>query len=538
VSLRDRSVQLFDDVRLGTRLLWRLPRWLRRPVHLEEARGLVRRRLEHRSETFLAVARHGIFDHPRRPYARLFSIAGCEYGDLVRLVTRDGLDASLAALLRRGVYLTVDEMKGRRSVRRGSASFDLQPHELRNPLVGGDLRLYTGGSRGPRTAVPVVLDFLSDRAADQLVEYEARGGLSWRHAVWTVPGGMPLAWILWHAGAGRRVDRWFTQIDPRSAGLPGRYRWVERVLRLGGLLSRTELPRPVPASIEDPLPVARWMTACLARGEVPHLWSFPSSVLRLCRAAEAAGLNLEGAQFTVSGEPLTAACASAIRRAGGRVATVYGSAETYAIALSCLNPEVADDMHVVEDLVTLIQPGLDDLAAGLRAKTLLVTTLRPTAPMLLVNASLGDQATFVDRACGCPLSGVGWTRHLRDVRSSEKLTAGGVTFLDADVAAILDGALPARFGGGPADYQLVEEEEPDGQPRLALVIDPGLGPLDVREVTDTFLAALGRIGDAEQVAQFHWRQGGWLEVRRERPRATAAGKILHVRSMSAGPGGG
>ncbi|MDR7543253.1 MAG: hypothetical protein QN120_03260 [Armatimonadota bacterium] len=495
-------------------------------------------RLAQRGELFLVMARDGIFARPERPYARLFSIAGCTYGDLERLVRSEGLDAALATLYMRGVYLTVDEMKGRVAVRRGSASFDLRPQELRNPLVGGDLRLYTGGSRGPRTTVPVVLDFLIDRAADQLVEYEARGGLGWRHAIWTVPGGMPLAWILWHAGAGLPVARWFTQIDPRIARLPGRYRWVERVLQLGGLLAGVELPKPAPASIEDPLPVARWMAACLDRGEVPHLWSFPSATLRLCRAAAAAGLDLSGAQFTVSGEPLTEARASVIRQAGGRVTTVYGTAETYAIALSCLNPQAADDMHVLDDLVALIQPGQSDLVAKLQPRTLLVTTLRPTAPMLLVNASLGDQGTLFERACDCPLSRIGWRRHLSGVRSSEKLTAGGVTFLDADVAAVLDAELPTRFGGGPSDYQLIEEEGSEGQPRLVLAVDPAVGPLAERDVIDTFLAALARIGDAERVAQVYWRHGGWLEIRRERPRATAAGKILHVRSTSARSGRG
>src|SRR5688500_13897379 len=119
----DRLVTLADDVLLGARLLWRMPRWLRRSVTLQEARATLAERLERRAETFLAIARDGVFAHPRRPYARLFALAGCEYGDLERLVRQDGLEAALATLLRRGVYLTVDELKGRRPVTRGSARF-------------------------------------------------------------------------------------------------------------------------------------------------------------------------------------------------------------------------------------------------------------------------------------------------------------------------------------------------------------------------------------------------------------------------------
>jgi hypothetical protein len=148
--------------------------------------------------------------------------------------------------------------------------------------------------------------------------------------------------------------------------------------------------------------------------------------------------------------------------------------------------------------------------------------------MLLINASLGDQGRLDERSCGCPLGAVGWTRHVQEIRSFEKLNAGGVTFLDLDVATVLDAVLPARFGGGPADYQLVEEEGPDGQPRLTLLVDPRLGAVDERGLADAFLQALAGIGDAERVAQLQWREAGWLGVRRARPQLTAAGKILHL----------
>jgi hypothetical protein len=524
----DRLVLFADDLLLGARLLWRMPRWLRRPVTLHEARATLAERLRCRAETFLATVRRGIFAYPRRPYARLLALAGCEYGDLEGLVRHEGLEGALATLFRRGVYLTVDELKGRRPVTRGSARFEITPQQLRNPLVGRDLTLYTGGSGGRRTPVPVVFDFLRERAVDQLIEIDARGAARWRHAIWTVPGGMPLALILWYTAAGQRLDRWFLQIDPRHADLPPRYRWVQGLLRVGGFLARVDLPAPTSAPLDDPLPVARWMADCLARGETPHLWSFPSSVLRLCRAAEAAGLHLRGAQFTVSGEPLTPPRVAAIDRIGARVASVYGTAETYAIGLSCQHPRDADDMHVVSDLAALIQAGAEGDAAGFPADALLFTSLRPAAPLLLINASLGDQGQLDDHACGCPLAAVGWTRHVREIRSFEKLNAGGVTFLDVDVATVLDDLLPARFGGGPADYQLLEEEDAEGQPRVTLLVDPRLGALDEHAVAETFFTALAGIGDAERVAQLQWRQAGWLGVRRERPNLTGAGKILHL----------
>ena len=57
------------------------------------------------------------------------------------------------------------------------------------------------------------------------------------------------------------------------------------------------------------------------------------------------------------------------------------------------------------------------------------------------------------------LAELGFTTHLHTVRSYEKLTSGGVMFMGSMLHELLEETLPARFGGSPLDYQLVEEEE-------------------------------------------------------------------------------
>ena len=69
------------------------------------------------------------------------------------------------------------------------------------------------------------------------------------------------------------------------------------------------------------------------------------------------------------------------------------------------------------------------------------------------------------RSCGCYFERLGWRSHLHTIRSFEKLTAGGMTVLDADVVRILEELLPARFGGAAADYQLVEDQAAPGEVR-------------------------------------------------------------------------
>ena len=103
-----------------------------------------------------------------------------------------------------------------------------------------------------------------------------------------------------------------------------------------------------------------------------------------------------------------------------------------------------------------------------------------------------------------------------------------MTFLDADVIRVLEEEMPARFGGTPTDYQLVEEEAKDGQPRLRLLVHPGIGPLDTNNVANAFLTAIGSRSPSEQLMERFWRDAGLFRVERQVPISTAAGKIMHL----------
>jgi hypothetical protein len=277
------------------------------------------------------------------------------------------------------------------------------------------------------------------------------------------------------------------------------------------------------------------MAEVLRAGGTPHLETFPSSAVRVCQAALEAVVELAGAQFSLIGEPYTAARRAVIQRAGAEAVSRYGTTECPGIGWGCLAPAVPDDHHRSQDLWIVIQPGPRGASRELPANAMLASSLRPDAPLVLLNASLGDQADFVTRACGCPLEGLGWTTHLQNVRSFEKLTAGGMTFLDAEVVQLLEEVLPRRFGGGPTDYQLVEQEAADGRPALRLLVHPSVGPLDPDSVADTFLSALGAGSGVERVMALQWRQARLLAVERRPPLATAGGKILHLHQA---PGSG
>ena len=522
------------DLETGVRFCLALPGFLRRPVRAEEARAVLETRLAGRREDFLALVERTVFAERRSPYHRLLRHAGCEAGDLRTLVARDGVEGALHALYRAGVYLTVEEFKGREPVQRGSLTFRIDPRDLRNPGATVHLPSRTSGSRGQGSPVPFDLAAVRDWAVNKSLAYAARGGTAWRHARWSVPGGATIVQLLLYAAFGATPVRWFSQVDPGAAGLDAAYRWSARALRWGGRLAGVRLPRPEHVPLDAPGPVATWMADVLRDGHTPHLATYASSAVKVCQAAQRAGLDLAGAQFSVGGEPVTAARLAAIRAVGAEAAPRYGSIEAGLIADGCLAPSVADDLHLYQDLSAFVQPGAAAARPGVPEDAVLVSSLRPSAPLVLLNVSLGDRATLVERSCGCPLEQLGWTTHLQDIRSYEKLTAGGMTFLDVDVTRVLEEVLPARFGGGPTDYQLVEDEAADGTPRLRLLVDPAVDSVDEAAVREAFLGAIGGGTGPQAVMGRAWRDGAWIRVERRPPVATAAGKILHVQARGRG----
>src|SRR5262249_18552973 len=273
---------------------------LRRPVTVADARTTIQQRLRRREEDFLALAARFIYGRPASPYRRLLQLAGCELGDLERLVRQEGLEGSLGELLRRGVYLTVDEFKGRRPVVRGATTIDVRPHLLRNPGATSHAPLQTGGSRGGATPVSVDLAFVRDRAADATLVFAGWGGTMWRRAGWGVPGGAAMIHALEFSIVPSGLTRWFSMLDVGGPGLHPRYRWSARALRWASLLARRPVPAPVHVPPDDPRAIIEWMTHVLRDGDVPHLHTYASAAAALGAAALDMGRDLSGTRFTMA----------------------------------------------------------------------------------------------------------------------------------------------------------------------------------------------------------------------------------------------
>ena len=298
--------------------------------------------------------------------------------------------------------------------------------------------------------MPIDLASIADHAVNTLLALAAHGDREWRHAHYGVPGGTAVTNPLELAKGGRPPDRWFTPVELQAPGLSARYRLGSVVLRLGGAVAGVPLPGPTFAPFTDPASDRALAVGRAGAGRTPHVWTLASSAVVVCQAALDAGRDLRGARFTAGGEPTTAARRAAIEAAGAVVLPRMGTTETDIVSYGCVAPVAADDMHFFEDRLAVIQPGSAAESVSLPPSALLLTTLLRTAPILLLNVSLGDQARLERRSCGCGLEREGWTLHLHHVRSFEKLVAGGVALLDVDVDRVLEETLP-RSLRRPAD---------------------------------------------------------------------------------------
>lgn len=510
------------------RLVRELRAFLRTHLGKTECRERLERDLATREEALLHVLRHGVFAVASSPYRALLRNAGAELGDIERLARDDGVEGALARLYEAGVHLTIDEFKGRRPIVRGGLELEAKASDFDNPLAAGGVRAQTGGTSGAPRPVILSAAFL-ERFAVYTSLFEDAHGLDPRPvAIWQPlpPGVAGLVTALAHAKLGEPLDRWFTQ----SRYGPSR-RAVSQALQVVAAVATRRIPVPRPTAAGEAERVARWLDRKRREGTPALFQTTPSSAVRVAQAAHEHRLDLTGTVFLLGSEPLTPRKAEVLTRAGTIARSRYVTTESGPIGIPCAAPSEAGDVHVALDSVAVIQREHPH-PAGTTVGALHLTTLRESAPKLMLNVETGDHATMERRSCGCLLDRLGLGLHLDTIRSYEKLTGDGMTLASARLVELVEGHLPAAFGGGPIDYQFREEEGGDGSTRLRLLVSPRVGALREADVVAEVLRFVESGNEGEALIAQVWRGAGMLEVVREEPYATGAAKVMPLQARS------
>ena len=518
---------MLDDARMFMRFAWGLGRYLRHPLTSEDCRQLVAQQMAAREDSFLQLLQRGVFANPASPYRKLMQHVGVAFSDLARRLRKHGIEDTLRYLYEAGVYVTLDEFKGRKPIRRSGFDLPLRPRDFDNPLAARHYETQTGGSRGPRGRLIVDLDLLAHEAAHYSLFMGALGIAERPMAAWwpAPPGSAGMKNSLRRAKLGKPLERWFTQNKlelKRGMAKP----WLfTKFATCGSRLLSRDLPAPEHVPLAQAAEIASWLAAKKQQGTPALLAVSPGAAIRVCLGANAHGLDIADSFFWLAGEPYTSARERIIAATGSRAATTYSMAETGLVGLPCSAPTAVDDVHLLRDKIAVIQQNKTVEGSDVEIGALYHTTLLTSTPKIMLNVESGDYGVMEDRHCGCPAQVLGFTQHLHTIRSYEKLTSEGMSFLGSDLMTLLEEVLPGRFGGHATDYQLVEEEE-DGLAKVSVYVSPRVGAIDEPGLVSSLLQFLGGRRAAEKMMANLWQDGQTLRVVRREPLATSATKIL------------
>jgi hypothetical protein len=519
-------MSLPSDARTARRYLRGLRDFWRAPANWTDAPGTIRGWLAGRQDAFADMLRQHVFANPRSPYLRLMQVAGLTEERVLAMLGAHGVEGCLKRLYDAGVYITLDELKGRQPIRRGALEFYVTADDVRT-AAPGNLMAPTGGSRSAGVATPIdVADLLYELPPRYLFS-RAYGLLERPFALWRPPppatAGLRAA--LRNGKLGMKPRRWYgvTRAGPGPAA--GKSALITLCTVMGSRLLGHTMPFPRYVPVDHVEVIARWLAEQTRRGASIHLDTMTSGAALICLAARRLGLDISGHIVRVGGEPLTEAKAALFQGAGIRYCSQYGMTEAGTLGLSCAASPLPDDMHLLTYRLAVLQepralPGWPEPVGAL-----IVTLFSPRMTTVMLNMEIGDYGVMDERACDCPLGAAGLNTHLHTIRSYDKLTTAGMHFMGTDLIDLLEVGLPGRFGGGPTDYQLVETEVA-GATALKLVVSPAVGALDEGAVVAYVLSELERRTKAGRMMTDVWRDADLLHVERALPYMTRAAKIL------------
>ena len=524
---------VLNDIKKYYRFCTGLRKILRKTTSFEESDEIIRRRLGRRNALFLNVVEKAIYGNAESPYLQILRLAGYGFSNIRELVERYGIEVTLSRLVEDGVYITFEEFKGRRHTTRNGKTFRFRESDFDNPLLSSCFDVESGGTSGPGTRTMIDFDFIAQEAANRAFVLDVYGLLHAPCILWfpILPGNAGIMNVFRQAKIGRPPIMWFSQVDKRSI----RPSLKDRLGTMGsvyiGRLLGSKMPAPVYVDLDNAHEIARYLSGIIEEYSRCSVWTYVSSAIRICIAAAERSLSLEGVTFFVSGEPVTRKKLNEIKSAGAEAVPYYAFVEGGIAAYGCANPDDPDDMHLLTDRFAIVSHKKRQKDNNNEIDALLFTSLLPESPKILLNVETGDYGSIKSRRCGCKFEGRGFSEHVAQVRSFEKLTSEGMTFIVGDLVRIAEEILPEKYGGSSTDYQVFKESDRDGVSSLEIAVNPRVGPVDERDIVKTVIKELGKGGGSRRLMAEVWDRAGTIRISRTAPIPTKRGKLFSFRSV-------
>lgn len=506
-----------------------LAEFLRQRVDLEQAKEQIKRLLDSREERFVELVRTQVYENAKSPYLKLLAIAGCDFSDLRALVRQHGLEGALKCLAQQGVYLTADEFKGKTEIVRGGRAFRLSPQDFDPPLLPTGFMSQSSGTTNKPLQTIMSLDRIAIETYIYGLSFAAHNLLSHSHAIYEAiyPVTSGIKNLLVRTRLGIISDRWFARKIPVNNWLESNYHsFLTYLVVLTGKCFGPGFPAPEFIDTHDVSPIVQWVLAKKRQQKDCCISVAASNGVRIAKTALEMGISLKGTKFILGGEPFTESKRDVIQRSGAKGIPRYSFSGCGNVGQGCAHPLHADEVHMNLHTLAVINHPEPVSHEGPPIYPLLFTTLHPSYSRTLLNVENGDYATLEERDCGCLLGVAGLRLHLHHIRSYEKFTSEGLNYFYGDLFDFLEKTLPREFGGGPGDYQLVEEEDDDGRTRLTLIIHPGINGVNEERVLAKLQNTLSQGVKDHKFMTGIWRDARTFRIRRAPPYASLRGKIL------------
>jgi hypothetical protein len=528
-----RSVgEMLDRLLLPVTLPSALRDFFRQRINPNLVAAEVERHMRSREDRFLHVAKTEFYDRPASPYLQLLRIAGCSFSDLVAAIKGHGLDQTLSELARNGVYLTDAEFKGKTDIIRSGQSFRCSLEDFEPTAIPRGFLTQSSGTTGPVTLSFNSLPWIAKQSYTTILFLQAHDLLDCRHASFDSfsSGSHGLFHFLSLSKSGIRPERRFVRDPPSGSFARAYHRLIAGEVALASRSFGAGFPYLESVPSHELGVIVEWADRHHRNGRQTCIRAVASTAARLARVAWQQRISLSGLTFIVSGEPMTLGKQKIIERTGAKYAVMYGfTPGSIFLGFGCACRQAVDEMHVDEHLLAVIDHPDALTAGGQPIRPLLVSTLDPSERYLRLNVENGDYATLERRACGCLLGEVGMTQLIHHVGSHEKFTSEGLNYDFSSLFDFVEETLPREFGGGIGDYQILEEEDDEGNSHLTLLVHPQVAALDEGSVRSRFVEELAK--DNESAARL-WDSKGTVRIRRGVPLGSARGKVLPMQRVS------
>ncbi len=528
-----KRMSAYQNIKKYYRFSTGLKRFLKGTLSLKQCKEIIRQRIEKREERFLNIVEKAIYNNARSPYLKLLNLSGYTFEDIKALVKSIGIEQTLSRLVKDGVYLTFEEFKGWKQVKRNGKVFDFREEDFDNPFLSEYFYVKSGGTTSSGTRTMIDFDFLYQEAVNRAMVLDIYGLRQAPSVLWfpVLPGNAGIMNIFRQLKIDSPPVKWFSQVDERSIRPSIKDRFGTAFIVYMGRFFGSKMPEPEYVDLKEAHKIAEYLTSVVGNYLKCSVWTYVNSAVRICVAARERNLSLRGVTFFVSGEPVTRKKINEIKAAGADAIPYYAFVEGGITAYGCASPDSPDDMHVLSDRMAVIVNKRKLKYSDNTVDALFFSSLLPESPKILLNVDTGDHGVMGSRRCGCGLENIGFSDHISGIRSYEKMTSEGMTFMVSDLIQIVEEVLPAKYGGNSTDYQALEKSNGNEMSFISIAVSPRVGPVNESDLVKTVIKELGKGRDSRRLMAEVWSKAGTIRVQRMDPIPTKRGKIFSFRSM-------